>query len=683
MADAKAANKTLRNSKQGQEAMPMPAGSGAMLTCKVPVKRPMPCTVIVIHGVNDDGQFFPVVDEWICKGLNKRLGRDDLFPHKWGSWSKGSEETLPPLARSAAVVEEGRSPVIPFHWGYRPVDHETYRQDQQRYLAQLKANNGDPDLPYSTYYLEQNRSTLQNSDNLGNWLDAGYAKDGGPYPNATTNLVDMWGPGPSGGIYDAGRLVQTDPAAPMRENPHRIYYVHAAKRLADLIVRIRGHQQAGPDTINIIAHSQGTEISMLANFMVVESGKRPIDCLIMCHSPYGLYPTEAELGMPGMHQSERARRTTLANFTKLMREHARPVSKEQVTGKGAATCAAWTNPDYARDNFGHVYNYFCPQDTVVALPTVQGIGWQGGDDAMLHAAGPNFKQRVFSNGHVVGAGPETFTLGKGSELAGQLAILVDGEKRTINSPKLPETYTFHTLRNGPGTADKLGQHLSGTRLAQEGVRKIMALVDPATGQEEVLGLKVNAEGYFVQQNTSVVSQMLHAKGYPYQVLRAWGTPSRSSEKRWLIQRYETPQEALVRLGEIPQDWSQHSAITLHTDTIEKCMAYDLAIGLTVAYDDENLWWDMIYQADWRSAKNPDEDAKTYYARGILPKNTKREMSRPNLPKGVENKFASMGIYKAEKATTPFGLVDELVNLINGAPRGGAGQWPLPKPDVKG
>jgi hypothetical protein len=30
-----------------------------------------------------------------------------------------------------------------------------------------------------------------------------------------------------------------------------------------------------------------------------------------------------------------------------------------------------------RDNRGKVYLYFCPEDMTVALPNVQGIGWQG------------------------------------------------------------------------------------------------------------------------------------------------------------------------------------------------------------------------------------------------------------------------------------------------------------------
>lgn len=659
----------------------MPSGSGAMLTCKVPVKRPMPCTVIVIHGVNDDGQFFPVVDQHICAGLNRRLGRDDLFPHKWGSWEKSSEANVPGLERSTVICGEGRSPVIPFHWGYRPVDHATYLQDQQRYQAQLKANNRNPDLPYSTYFLEKHKATGQNSDNLGNWLNKAYAKDGGPYPNATTNLVDMWGPGPNGGIYGLGQAGQRDAAARMYENPHRIYYVHAARRLADLIIRIRRDKNAGPDTINIVAHSQGTEISMLANFMVVEAEQRPVDCLIMCDSPYGLYPTEAELGMPGEHQSRESRRTTLANLTTLMRVQTRPVSKESVVASGVASRKAWERPDSARSNFGSVYNYFCPQDSVVALPNIQGIGWQGVDDETLKALGPNFYQRVFSEGHVVGTGPEVFVMGGKREtpLAGYPGFKPTGEKRPVNGPELPVPYVFHILKNGPETGDKLGEHLAGTALAEEGLGNILRVVDRKTGAE-TFPSSIYARG--VPASATQAQAQLQAAGYAHPVVAAWyvGTPVESTQ--YLIQRNETQEEALARLGSRPAEWSQHSAITLSVDTIENCMAYDLAIGLTVAFDDENLWWELIHRADWRSEKNPDEDAAAYFAKGILPRRIKDQMNKPNLPKGIENKFASAGAYKAVKARTPIGQIDNLHDWIT-TPGGGSGQWPLPKPDVKG
>ena len=134
----------------------------------------------------------------LCNGLNERLGRDDLFPHQWG-FAKDGDTTSSFLERQPMTVQkEGRSPVIPFHWGYRPVDQKTYDDDQKRYLAELQSHNQNPELPYSTYHVDRTsdpKAGWSNSDNFGNWLDRQFAKDGGTFSNATSNLVDMWGPG--------------------------------------------------------------------------------------------------------------------------------------------------------------------------------------------------------------------------------------------------------------------------------------------------------------------------------------------------------------------------------------------------------------------------------------------------------------------------------------------------------
>ena len=695
MADTKTPNNTLRNSKQGQEAMPMPSGSGAMLTCKVPVKPPMPCIVIVIHGVNDDGQFFPVVDQHICDGLNKRLGRDDLFPHKWEKWTpEGKLPTLDNADTSVSssdcltrIAEEGRSPVIPFHWGYHPVNPQEYHRDQVRYKEQLDARNSNPDLPYSTYYLE-NQGKYANKDNLGNWLDESQAKEGGPFANATTNLVDMWGPSANGGIYDAiawAKRQFTDTSSPMYPNPHRIYYVHAAQRLAGLILRIRREKDAGPDTINIVAHSQGTEISMLANFLVKEADERPVDCVIMCNSPYALDPAAAELVLPGKHQSRDARVKTLANFATLMYEKRNQVSAEQIVLKGVANKKAWDNPDYARDNFGHVYNYFCPQDGVVSLPNIQGIGWQGVDSEgkqAIAAKAPNFFQRVFSAGHTVGKGTETFQFGRQGEAPIAGTFMSRDRNRTIDGPKLPEPYIFRTLSNDSQHADHVGEHLAGTTLAQEGPKRLLRLVDTHTGAESISSI-VYPSG--VQASTQQVQAQLAAAGYKNQVLKAWfmGIPT-SEQTQYLVQRYETPDEATARLGKRTAPWSQHSAITLHAETIEKCMAYDLAIGLCVAFDNQSLWWDLIRQADWRNRRNPDQDAKTYYNSGILPRLIKLQMSTPKLPKDVISEVvtASGDVIGSILHALPGSAMVEAWNAVT-TPPGGSGLWPLPQPDVRG
>ncbi|WP_250494344.1 DUF3274 domain-containing protein [Caballeronia sp. GAWG1-1] len=668
----------LRNASHGQQAMPMPSGSGAMLTCKVPAKRPMPCIVIVIHGVNDDGQCMPLVDKHICAGLNKRLGRDDLTPHKWGTWTEGSENNLPQLTPGAlpsspCILEEGRSPVIPFHWGYRAVDKKLYQDDQRRYKAQLDAKNSNPDLPYDAYYIDRRDDPAAGyacRDNFENWLSESYSKDGGPFPNATTNLVDMWGPGVGGRLYNVGAAAAklgVGSEARLYKNPHRIYYVHAARRLADLILEVRRHPLAANDAINIIAHSQGTEITMLANFMVREAGLRPVDNVILFDSPYALDPTTIELEYPGRHQSRDARVQTLSNFSKMLQVARRPVDTARVVSTGVANAAAWSKTAHARDNFGSVFNYFCPQDTVVSLPNIQGMGWQGVEDSAAKAVGQNFLQRVFSDGHIVGTAPEKFTVPHG-----KFPIPSDEGKRTINGPPIPEPYKFFILT---GT-DRLGEHLAGTALAAEGAKTVRKVVDSITGVESD-PLANQAPSNVVQ--ASVVNSALQARGYPFQVTRAWQV--RGSSNLLMVDRFETKAEGLSRLAQRRGEWSQHSAITLNHETIEKCMAYDIAVGLSVAFDDEKFWWRLLRRADWRHPNNPDSNAKQYFASGVLPPDIKQEMNKPNLPSGLVSRYAP----PAKADVLAFPVVTSMLNIYDDltTPTGGTGQWPLPAPKLEG
>ncbi|TKU66670.1 alpha/beta hydrolase, partial [Citrobacter sp. wls715] len=78
-------------------------------------------------------------------------------------------------------------------------------------------------------------------------------------------------------------------------------------RLADLILMIRNNKPTENDPINIIAHSQGTIITMLANMLVKAAGADPADCVILNHSPYALEKTAAEGMTHGHHQTDRAR----------------------------------------------------------------------------------------------------------------------------------------------------------------------------------------------------------------------------------------------------------------------------------------------------------------------------------------------------------------------------------------
>ena len=410
----------------GVQGVPKSTG-GKMAVCEVAVKNPMPCIVILVHGVNDVGEAYQNQEQGIIAGLNERMGRTDMYPHEWHQYKMDMGD-----GEQQQVKMPGRSPVIPFYWGYKPVDHATYIDDQRRYRDE-RAKSGDAaKLPYNAYQEDDNatlaklghipQTTLKfQNDNFGNVLDDVYAKGGGTFANATTTIPDMLGPG-SGGPANATagfasfHLNGGDFTHPIYDNPHRIYQFFAAQRLADLILMIRREPATKFDPINIIAHSQGTIITMLANMLVKAAGADPADCVILNHSPYALEKTAAESVTPGHHQTDRARQQTFRNFCQLMATNARYGKGEyhtqaEIDELEGALCLSKTNSQwrqnklYTRNNFGKVYNYFCPNDSVVSLLNVQGLGWRGVPHDIASGI-DNLRQRVFcENGPEIGGSP--------------------------------------------------------------------------------------------------------------------------------------------------------------------------------------------------------------------------------------------------------------------------------------
>ncbi len=55
----------------------------------------------------------------------------------------------------------------------------------------------------------------------------------------------------------------------------------------------------------------------------------------------------------------------------------------------------YDSPLNQRNNFGKVYNYFCPNDGTVSLLPIQGFGWRGVPQKQADSI-PNLRQRVFS-----------------------------------------------------------------------------------------------------------------------------------------------------------------------------------------------------------------------------------------------------------------------------------------------
>jgi hypothetical protein len=413
-----------------------------MLTCNVEVPAPLPCIVILIHGVNDIGEAFPNLDKGICAGLNKRLGRCDLKPNKW-QWTQTDDNDFSPRMQMLTewqdpvtnLKHKGNSPVIPFYWGYKPVDIETYYSEQQAYKDRLA--KGDPEeLPYDAYWIEQETKELAelfgfsklNHDHFGNWIDYSFRRNGGPFSDATTCIPDMYGPGLTSFTNLVARL-GSPTGAKAYCNPHRIYMVFAAYRLANLIKEIRNDEKLAQAPVNIVAHSQGTIITMLANMMLAEDGFLPADCVIMAHSPYAFEPTylETQSKEQGMGvQTAAARQQTFINFVQKIQDgqELRTTKYNEpnlLIEKGVAFKATnpdplnpaksdydFTDPLYCRDNFGKVYNYFSPNDQVVSLRSIQGMGWQGIPNQVFNRCGDNLRQRVFSHRITAGEDPDKF-----------------------------------------------------------------------------------------------------------------------------------------------------------------------------------------------------------------------------------------------------------------------------------
>ncbi|MDI6463773.1 hypothetical protein QL216_09050, partial [Cronobacter turicensis] len=275
MTDAKKSPYAPRVISEGDIPVHKNLGEAAQ-TCKVGVPRPMPCIVILIHGVNDVGEAYQNQEKGILAGLSKRLNRQDFYAHEWGEYR---------------ITRPGRSPVIPFYWGYKPVNHADYVADQKRYRDELNKLKDQAHLPYDAYQEdnEKNKAALGNdgkgalkfqNDNFRNTLDVNFAKGGGTFANATTSIPDMLGPGAGGAVVAAagfGTLYMNggNYTHPIFPNPHRIYQFFAAQRLADLILTIRREPVTQDDVINVVAHSQGTIITMLASMLVKQAGYNP------------------------------------------------------------------------------------------------------------------------------------------------------------------------------------------------------------------------------------------------------------------------------------------------------------------------------------------------------------------------------------------------------------------------
>ncbi|EPI2363495.1 hypothetical protein TUM17563_57180 [Klebsiella oxytoca] len=653
----------------------------AAQTCNVAVPRPMPCIVILVHGVNDVGEAYQNQENGIIAGLSKCLNRTDLYAHEWKDFMMMHNEEA-----QKKIAAPGRSPVIPFYWGYKPVTYDDWVADQQNYRKEVDAQKlGDKaHIPYDAYQQNDkekmkavgndgdNKVKFQN-DNWNNALDMNFAKGGGTFANATTSIPDMLGPGAGGAAVAAAGfstlyLNGGDYTHPIFPNPHRIYQFFAAQRLADLIIQIRDEPVTENDVINVVAHSQGTIITMLANMLVKQAGYSPANCVILNNSPYSLESRLMENAQSGHHQTSAARQQTFKNFCAVMAEQYKggELSGDDIEAlEGSCTLRRpEENPlrkdnKYRRNNNGKVYNYFCPNDGTVSLKNVQGFGWRG-IPGELASAIPNLRQRVFCQHVWVGKAPDEKPFEMPPSYKGDFKYSVatnasyTASDVIINGEELPETFMFRLQGqdNHPDNDEKTCD------------APYKANIDPDSPDAYI---SYSAKAYAISRTASAtypLDDYQRRSWFPGHVLTESELQTESNKRNvtvihgmvsgskdfpaltltWLKSRDELEKEWQKS---DPVSYSQHSSVVMSEFAPSHAMAFDLAIGQCKAFNYKagEFWEALLHRADWRDVHNGNVDAKEYYRTGRLPlEGTKNYMNKPDevIPSlkecGVVNQF---------------------------------------------
>ena len=620
-------------------------GSGAGVTManrandrNVPRPRDLPGIVIFSHGVNDPGANYETVEDGLCQGLNDRLDRDDMHKGAYGTLYKKAMQAKAEGKSDSQTKEKENDPdtflykrdgssshsvFIPFYWGYRASPKDI-----------LKDKSGNA-IKLRTQY----------QDVRGNRLDAHFAKAGGMFNNATVSIPDMYGPGFKS--THATRAVMNNHIMNNYQysgaSPDRTYDVIAAKRLAMLISEIR--VVAPDETITVMAHSQGTIISLLAQAMLHDEGKRYADCLILVDSPYSLndglvLSMISQAYVP--RQTTQAKLQTLINIvTEVTRDpHQVPDPKELC--HDTKTHQGRAGPNWSptkgsrldqngkmvsfaeRDNRGRVFLYFCPSDDTVGLGIVKGIGKFGIPDTV---DAPNYYWE--SN--------RTRPTGTTDTLKALLDLPARFTQRVWPVPGLDKTKPPILVgKKGTFNIDGIGpRNINADELTPAFVPKMhggeagaVGLEAPdAVTQDLALG---NSNAVFQwKQIPSSGSSTVDSLKSQFNAGKSAGDQTQNVEFRggggefgggsFTAWREETPNEALARMSEDPASLmkqgaygmtnttgvlsanSYHSAILRDPWNHKWGTAMDVALGQAKTLDDKDWQALWIAIADWKTS----------------------------------------------------------------------------------
>ncbi|WP_439869507.1 T6SS effector phospholipase Tle3 domain-containing protein [Pseudomonas syringae] len=591
-------------------------------TSKMEVPGDLPGVVIFLHGVNDPGASYSMVESGLCQGVNERLDRPDLVPGRYGV--RYNEAKKAPyeerdsdqkamlddpdtyLYRRDASDPKTHSLLIPFYWGYRAAPDQIKRDDA-----------GDP-----------LRMRNQFQDINGNRLDRHFAKAGGFIGNATNNIPDVYSEEGFRPDLQTYALEKTHPDNFLYfgDAPSRHYCVFAAHRMAMLIREIR---RVSPDeTITIMAHSQGTIVTLLAQALLMDQGERCADTFIMVDTPYSVLPEVTPKNQDTL--------STLISIVTAITQtpHAKPELSEL---RDAKTYGGKSGPQWSpvqgvrkskvgnvtvfpeRDNRGKVYLYFCPDDATVALAKVQGIGTFGMPDslpdgrmAMMELQKRRFYQRMWTKRYrdgepiLVGKTPQPEILRAPGEpryagdsyVAGVAARapFTIGQERLINGealtpPHAPEMFGGEARRGTPSTSglDRPDDVSKGVALGKDTAEFMWIRMPPEydapnVTQKQALE-KFNALSDDPEKQTRAVRKIKSE------------TATSSHHER-----EETPKEARDRIENEPSAWganSYHSGLLRSPENHRWVTAMDIAIGQAKCLDDPAMRDVLVAIADWK------------------------------------------------------------------------------------
>ncbi|NAO29802.1 DUF3274 domain-containing protein [Pseudomonas syringae pv. dysoxyli] len=663
-------------------------------TSKMEVPADLPGVVIFLHGVNDPGASYESVETGLCQGVNERLDRPDLVPGRYGAEYDIAKKKLRAkqqledqdkqllddpdthLYRRDTDDPKTRSLLIPFYWGYR-ADPSEISRDKNNAPTKLRD---------------------QYQDIQGNRLDRHFGKAGGYFVNATNNLLEM---------YDKGlpltmRLKIARKTLPnthfLGDNPHRRYYVLAAHRLAMMVKEIR---RVSPDeTITIMAHSQGTLITLLAQALLVDGGHRCADTIIMVDTPYCLFPEVTPKDQDTLTtltrivaQVTQAPRTQpplsdLCNPATYCGRSGPQWSPTQGTRKDKGKVGNLTVfPE--RDNRGKVYLYFCPDDTTVALDDVRGIGTFGvwdihGKDStrnpMAELKAVRFYQRMWTKRYrddspvMVGKPPGYDLLRAKNEsryagdswFAGLLSKgpTEEGHRILINAEQL---YPPHApaMFGGEEENYKGDQNKSG-RDRPDDANKANAVGNP----------RAKLRWHFVRNHTGSIDlerelaqwNMGKAPGQQTRIIikrRLTGDGAPRPSDTYEILREDTPDEIREFMDEsnsteVLDFNSYHSGLLRSPENHQWVTAMDIAIGQAKCLDNPAMRDVLVAIADWKMDKKKFEvveklpgwiklsdeaqalvkASNAYYERGIFPPPELVPLTPPSLLTGSQIKGVS-------------------------------------------